>query len=458
MVEISPLLKRQRAYFKSGQTRDISSRINSLQKLKQAIVKNEQLLCTALNKDLGKPELEAVISETAIVIREIEFTCRQLRKWAAPQRIKTSLLNYPSKGTVNCEPLGVALIISPWNYPVQLVFSPLVGALAAGNCAVLKPSELAVHTSAIVSRIIAEIFVPDHVCVVEGGAEISQELLKQRFDIVFFTGSTRVGRLVAQAAARHLTPVILELGGKSPAIVDVDADLTIAAKRIVWGKFFNAGQTCVAPDYLLVHDNVKQGLLGKMVDQIRQFYGPDPKQSPDFARIINETHFERLTAYLADGEIITGGENDRSERYLAPTILDEVSWQAPVMQEEIFGPILPVMSFTDQDDVGELVGRHPTPLALYYFSKNHAKQRRMLAETAFGGGCVNDTIVHLTEHHLPFGGVGSSGQGSYHGKAGYETFSHCKSVLQRGTWLDLPLRYPPYDGKMKWLRNLFNWF
>lgn len=458
MVEISPLLERQRAYFKSGKTRGISSRINSLHKLKQAIVANEQALCTALGKDLGKPELEAVISETAIVIREIEFTCRHLQQWAAPQRIRTSMLNYPSKGTINCEPLGVTLIIAPWNYPVQLLLSPLVAALAAGNCAVLKPSELAIHTSAVVSRIIAATFDLDHVCVVEGGAEISHALLEQHFDLVFFTGSTRVGRLVAQATARHLTPVVLELGGKSPAIVDVDADLTVAAKRIVWGKFFNAGQTCVAPDYLLVHNDVKQALLEKMVAQINQFYGLDPKQSPDFARIINEAHFERLTPYLADGEIITGGEADRSERYLAPTILDQVSWHAPIMQEEIFGPILPVLSFTDEDNVVELVERHVTPLALYYFSQNRNKQRRVMTETAFGGGCINDTIVHLTEHHLPFGGVGNSGQGSYHGKAGFESFSHCKSVLQRGSWLDLPFRYPPYDGKLKRLKKLFKWF
>lgn len=458
MAEISALLERQRACFRSGKTRDVAFRINSLQKLKQAIEANEQALCAALAEDLGKPELEAVISETAMVIREIEFLCRHLRRWAAPQRVRSSLLNFPSRGTVSCEPLGVALIIGPWNYPVQLVLSPLVGALAAGNCALLKPSELAVHTSAVVSRIIAETFDPDHVCVVEGGPEVSQALLEQRFDIVFFTGSTRVGRLVMQAAARHLTPVLLELGGKSPAIVDADANLAIAARRIVWGKFFNAGQTCVAPDYLLVHADVKQALLDRMVTQIGEFYGPDPKLSPDYARIINAAHFERLAGYLADGEIVAGGEADRSRRYLAPTILDGVSWDASVMQEEIFGPILPVLSFTEQEDVVELVERHATPLALYYFSQNTDKQRRIMTARAFGGGCINDTIVHLTEHHLPFGGVGTSGQGRYHGKASFEAFSHRKSVLQRGTWLDLPLRYPPYAGKLRWIKALFKWF
>lgn len=458
MVEILPRLEQLQTYYKSGKTRDISFRIATLKKLKLAIETNEQEICAALSIDFGKPELEAVISETAIVVREIEFVCRNLRRWAAPQKVRTSLLNFPSKGTIYSEPFGVALIIGPWNYPAQLLFSPLVGALAAGNCALLKPSELAVQTSTVVSRIISETFNQNHVCVVEGGPETSQALLDHRFDIVFFTGSTRVGRLVMQAAAQHLTPVILELGGKSPAIVDVDADLTIAAKRIIWGKFFNAGQTCVAPDYLLVHNDVKQTLLDKMVTQIQAFYGSDPQQSPDFARIINDAHFDRLTAYLADGRPIAGGQYDKSERFLAPTILDEVSWQAPIMQEEIFGPILPVLSFTEQDDVFELAERHTTPLALYYFSQSHDKQHRAMTACAFGGGCINDTIVHLTEHHLPFGGVGKSGQGSYHGKAGFEAFSHRKSVLQRGTWLDLPLRYPPHAGKLKWLRKFFQWF
>lgn len=458
MDEISALLERQRVYFKSGRTREVSFRLAALQKLKQAIAAHEQELCAALASDLGKPELEAVISETAIVIREIEFICRRLQRWAAPQRVRTSLLNFPASGSVTCEPLGVALIIGPWNYPAQLIFSPLVAALAAGNCAVLKPSELAAHTSALLKQIIAGTFEPDHVCVAEGGPEIAMALLAKPFDLIFFTGSARVGQLVMQAAARHLTPVILELGGKSPAIVDADADLTVAARRIVWGKFFNAGQTCVAPDYLLVHTEVKQALLGKMVAQIEAFYGSAPKGSPDFGRIINAANFDRLASYLADGKIVVGGEKDRSERYLAPTILDDVSWQAPVMQHEIFGPILPVMSFTAADEIIELVERHATPLALYYFSRDKSKQQKIMAATSFGGGCINDVIVHLSEHQLPFGGVGTSGQGRYHGRAGFEAFSHRKSVLQRGSWLDLPLRYPPYAGKLKWLKKLFQWF
>lgn len=458
MIEISPLLERQRAYFQSGKTRDVSLRIASLQQLKQAIQANEESLCSALAEDLGKPHQEAVISETAMVIREIEFICRHLRRWSAPHRVRSSLLNFPSRAAVHCEPLGVALIIAPWNYPAQLVLSPLVAAIAAGNCALLKPSELAIHTAAVISRIIAEVFDPDHVSLVEGGPDLSQELLKHRFDIIFFTGSSRVGRLVQQAAARHLTPVILELGGKSPAIVDADADLAVAARRIVWGKFFNAGQTCVAPDYLLAHADIKQELLGRMVSVIREFYGPDPKSSPALARIVNQAHFDRLTGFLADGKIIAGGDYDRATLSLAPTILDQVSWQAPVMQEEIFGPILPVLSMTGLDDIAELIGRHPTPLAVYYFSRDSRRQSRIMHSATFGGGCINDTLVHLTEHHLPFGGVGTSGHGRYHGKSGFEAFSHHKSLLWRGTWLDIPLRYPPYAGQLKWLKKLFQWF
>ena len=457
MLEIPALMDAQQNFFNQGKTRDLEFRIASLQKLKHAVEQHEQEICAALAEDLGKPELEATISETTMIAREIEFACRNLRSWAKPQPVRTSLLNFPSTGKIYSQPLGVVLIIGPWNYPVQLLLSPLIGALAAGNCAVLKPSELAVRTSALLKRILAKTFQQEYVCVVEGGAEISQTLLEQRFDLVFFTGSSRIGAEVMQAAARHLTPVLLELGGKSPAIVDVDADLEIAAKRIVWGKFFNAGQTCVAPDYLLVHVDIKQKLLDRMLARLSECYGADPAQSPDYARIINEAHFERLTTFLADGKIVAGGASDRSARYLQPTILDDVSWHSPVMQEEIFGPILPVLTFTDRDDVIELVRRHAPPLALYYFSQDTGKQRRIMTTASFGGGCINDTIVHLTELNLPFGGVGASGHGRYHGRASFDSFSHRKSVLKRGTWLDLPLRYPPYAGKLSWLKKLLKW-
>jgi aldehyde dehydrogenase (NAD+) len=458
MLDIPARINRQRVFFWSGKTRKVSFRLEALQKLKRVIVANEQEICTALAEDLGKPELEAVVSEIALVTREIDFVCSRLRRWAKPQRVRTSLLNAPAKGSVRYEPLGVALIIGPWNYPFQLVFSPLVGALAAGNCALLKPSELTMQTTAVVCRIIAETFDPDYVSVMPGGPDLVQTLLEEQFDIVFFTGSTRVGRLVMQAAARHPTPVILELGGKSPAIVDADADLAMAARRIVWGKFFNAGQTCVAPDYLLVHDDVKQALLDRMTARISECYGPEPQHSHDYARIVNTAHFDRLAAYLADGTIVAGGDLDRATRYMAPTILDGVSWQSPVMQDEIFGPILPVLGFNNHDDILELISRHPAPLALYYFTRDAAKQRRVMTAAAFGGGCVNDTIIHLTEHRLPFGGVGASGLGRYHGQASFAAFSHCKSVLERGTWFDLPLRYPPYAGKLKLLKTLFKWF
>lgn len=458
MVDYAVRIAAQRRFFESGRTRNLASRIAALQELKAAIVRQEQALCEALAADLGKPPLEAAIAETAVVIREIDHACRHLRQWAAPQKVKTSLLNFPARAAIRPEPLGVALVIGPWNYPLQLMFGPLIGALAAGNCALLKPSELASHTAAAVSRLVAEIFDPRHVAVATGGPEVVQALLRERFDSIFFTGSARVARLVMAAAARHLTPVTLELGGKSPAIVDADADLAVAAKRILWGKCFNAGQTCVAPDYLLVHANVKDELLRRMTGQITEFFGPDPRQSPDFARIINRAHFERLVAYLGEGDIVAGGQHDAAERYLAPTILDRVSREAAVMQEEIFGPILPVMTFSDEDDLVEQVARHPTPLALYYFSCDPEKQRRIPARIPFGGGCVNDTLVHLVEHNLPFGGVGSSGLGRYHGRASFETFSHRKGVLNRGTWFDLPLRYPPYAGKLTRLKQLFRWF
>ena len=447
-----------RRYFQGGKTRSLAARAALLRELKDAVIRNEPLLCEALAADLGKPRLEATIAETAVIVREIDHICRHLQQWAAPQKVKTSLLNFPARAAIRPEPLGVALIIAPWNYPLQLILSPLIGAIAAGNCALLKPSELAPHTAAALERLVAEVFDPRQVAVVTGGPEVVQALLQERFDSIFFTGSARVARQVMAAAARHLTPVTLELGGKSPAIVDADADLAVAAKRIIWGKCFNAGQTCVAPDYLLVHADVKEELLRLMIAQLTEFFGADPRQSPDFARIVNAAHFERLVAYLGDGTVLAGGQHDADQRYLAPTLLDRVSWEAPVMQDEIFGPILPVMTFTGEDDLAELVARHPAPLALYYFSSDPAKQQRIPARIPFGGGCVNDTLVHLVEHNLPFGGVGNSGLGRYHGKASFDTFSHRKGLLYRGTWFDLPLRYPPYTGKLARLKQLFRWF
>lgn len=457
MTPTPPLLQQQRDFFSSGATQDLSFRLTALQRLKQIIAANEAELCRALAADLGKPELEAVIAETAFLMREIDHLSRNLHRWAKPQRRRASLLNFPARGELFYEPYGVALIIAPWNYPLQLLLSPLAGALAAGNCAVLKPSELAPHTAAVVSRMLAEAFPAEQVSVVQGGPEVAQELLEQPFDVIFFTGSARVGRLVMQAAARHLTPVTLELGGKSPAIVDRDADLAVAARRIVWGKFFNAGQTCVAPDFLLVHAAVKEELLAQMRAQVTTFYGNNPAHSPDFARIIDAAHLDRLQGYLGDGTIVCGGQFDREQRYLAPTILDQVSWQAPIMQEEIFGPILPVLSFTDQDDPVQMTAHLDPPLACYYFSRDPRKQRRFLERKSFGGGCINDTLMHLSEHHLPFGGISTSGLGRYHGRASFEAFSHQKSILHRGTWLDLPLRYPPYSGKLKWLKALLRW-
>ncbi|HEY4651179.1 MAG TPA: aldehyde dehydrogenase family protein, partial [Pontibacter sp.] len=352
---------------------------------------------------------------------------------------------------------GVALIISPWNYPLNLLLTPLIGAMAAGNCAILKPSEIAAHTAAVISRLITDNFDERYLAVVEGGVQTSQQLLAQRFDYIFFTGSTAIGRVVMRAAAEHLTPVTLELGGKSPAIVAMDADLELAARRIAWGKFLNAGQTCVAPDYVLVQEDAKEEFIQHLNHCITEFYGQNPAASPDFARIINDQHFARLSAMLTQQHIRIGGQTDAATRYIAPTVLDNVTWEHKAMQEEIFGPILPVLSFEVLDEAIRMVNQHEKPLALYFFSASKDMQNRILREVTFGGGCINDTISHLANPNLPFGGVGSSGLGSYHGMASFNVFSHQKSVLHRGTWLDIPLRYPPYRNKLKSLRKFFRW-
>ncbi|WP_347156760.1 aldehyde dehydrogenase [Pontibacter chitinilyticus] len=455
--QIRLLLEKQRIFFNSGKTLDMRFRKERLQGLQHALHHYEQDLMEALYADFRKPELESFTTEIGYVALELKLTLKKLEKWAKPKRVGESILNFPAKSYIYTEPYGVSLIIGPWNYPLNLVLNPLIGAIAAGNCAVVKPSELTTHTSAVVARMLRESFEEDHVAVVEGGPETTQHLLVQRFDYIFFTGSTRVGRIVLKAAAEHLTPVTLELGGKSPAIITLEADLELAARRIAWGKFMNAGQTCVAPDYVLVREQVKEEFIDLLGQCIREFYGEDPAKSPDFARIINDSHFDRLANLLHEGNIRMGGQTDATSRYIAPTVLDEVTWDDPVMQEEIFGPILPVLSFQDQQDAITQVNSHEKPLALYYFSSDKAKQQELLEKVPFGGGCINDTISHLANPNLPFGGVGSSGMGSYHGQASFDLFSHKKSVVHRGTWLDLPLRYPPYNKRLAQVRRLFKW-
>jgi aldehyde dehydrogenase (NAD+) len=456
-MEESQLIKRiedHRAYFATGRTGNLSFRIEQLKTLRKAVVDNEQAMFDALKADLNKPAFEAYGGETEIVINEIDYTLKHLACWTKPKKIRTPFAYFPSKSYSISEPYGVTLIIGPWNFPVQLMLAPLVGAIAAGNCALLKPSIAAPRISHLLSDIIGNIFDPAYVSLVEGGAETAQMLLEEQFDHIFFTGGTAVGRLVMAAAANHLTPITLELGGKNPCIVDTDTHLDCTARRIVWGKFFNAGQSCVAVDYLLVQKRVKEALLDRMVNCIHQFYGSDPSKSPDFGRIIDDWHFDRLADLLSVGTIIAGGRTDRGSRYIAPTIIDGIQGHEPIMQEEIFGPLLPVIEYDDLRQAIAFVNKRPKPLALYFFSRDKSLQNRVLRETSAGGGCINDTVIHETTC-LPFGGAGPSGIGKYHGKASFDTFSNQRSIIKSGFLFDVPLRYPPYKNHLKWLRKIF---
>jgi aldehyde dehydrogenase (NAD+) len=398
----------------------------------------------ALQKDLGKPESEALLSEVRMIVGEVRLTRKKLRSWMKPERVRTPLIAMPGRSYIYREPLGLVLIIAPWNYPFQTAVLPLVGALSAGNCVVLKPSEVAPHTSAVIAKWIPKYLDTEAVQVVEGGVPETTALLRQKWDHIFYTGNGTVGRIVMEAASKHLTPVTLELGGKSPTIVDETADLDSAAKRIVYGKFFNAGQTCVAPDYVLVDERVHDALLNRMVSAVREFYGDDPKQSPDFARIINDRHHARLARLLDGADVATGGETDASERYIAPTILKNVREDDEVMKEEIFGPILPVISVPSVRAAIAFINRQPKPLALYCFSTNNEAQEAVIEGTSAGGTTINHVWLHVGVPTLPFGGVGESGMGAYHGRHSFETFSHQRGVLKKSTLKDPPLMFPPY--------------
>jgi aldehyde dehydrogenase (NAD+) len=455
---VKEILEKQRNFFGSGTTRDVRFRIQQIQLLRQVIEQHETEILRALKLDLHKPAFEGFTSEILMVLEEIKYTLKHLKSWIKPQRVAASWTQLPAANYIYPEPLGVVLIIGTWNYPLQLTIAPLVNAIAAGNCAILKPSEIATHTSQLIAKIIGKHFHPDFITVVEGGIETSQALLAEKFDRIFFTGSAAVGRLILAAAAPHLTPVTLELGGKSPCLVDRDCDLKLAAKRITWGKFFNAGQTCIAPDYLLVPTALKTELIEYIRATVHEFYGEDPQSSPDYARIINERQFARLTDIIDDckatSKIIFGGTTDPAQRYIAPTVVDRVSPHSKIMADEIFGPLLPVLEYENLSDAIALIQSQPRPLAFYFFSNNRNNQTRVLQEIQFGGGCINDTISHIIYPALPFGGVGNSGMGSYHGKAGFDTFSHSKSIMKRSLFPDIPLRYPPYKDKI----NLIKWF
>ncbi len=431
MTSYQELVKNQRSFFYSGKTKDVAFRIETLTKLKELIQNHEQDILDALKADLNKPEAEAKRAEVGLVLGEIEFTLKHLEEWAATKEVPTPATHEGAKSFIQPDPYGVTLVIAPWNYPFQLAVTPLAGAIAAGNCAVLKPSELTPRTSSLLAALINENFSEECLCVVEGEVETSTALLRENFDYIFFTGSTAVGKIVAKAAAEHLTPTTLELGGKSPTIVHSDANIEEAAVRIARGKFANAGQTCVAPDYILVQKNSKQALIEKLKEVIITSYGENISSDLDFSHIVSEKHFERLTNYLDNGKLVAGGNSDRSKLFIEPTILDEISFDDPVMQDEIFGPILPIIEYDELSEIIAAVRSRPNPLALYVFTQDQGVQDYILNNLSFGGSAVNDTISHMTSHYLPFGGVGESGMGAYHGKASFDTFSHFKSVLIR---------------------------
>ena len=439
---ICELREMQRSYFRSGATLDVRTRKNNLKLLEKAVLKWEKPLCDALWKDLHKSYEEAYLTETSILLGEIRTHIRNLNKWTRPQRAATPLTLFPSRSRIISEPLGTALIISPWNYPVQLLLTPLVGAISSGCTAVLKPSPYVPAVSGVLGEMIADTFPQEYVAVVQGHRDVNAALLEQRWDMIFFTGSPSLGRVVMEAASKNLTPVVLELGGKSPCIIDRDADIRIAARRVAWGKILNAGQTCIAPDYLMLHNDIKDEFLKALQSEFESLLGKDARESRHFARIVSDKAFDRLTDYLADGRIVFGGHTDRAERYFEPTVLDGVSPDAPVMQEEIFGPVFPVQTFGNLDEALESVAAGEKPLALYYFGNSGDK---VLKRTSSGGACINDTIMHIANENMPFGGVGMSGMGSYHNKFSFDAFSHRRAVLRTPTWLDLPFRYMPYS-------------
>ncbi len=439
---IKEIRERQRTYFHSGATLDVRTRKEKLKLFEKAVQKWEKPLCDALWKDLHKSYEEAYLTEVSILLGEIRTHIRKINRWAKPQCKFTPLKLFPSSSKIISEPLGTALIISPWNYPVQLLLAPLVGAISSGCTAVLKPSPYVPTVSKVIEDMIHETFPEEYVAVVQGHRDVNTALLEQRWDMIFFTGSPILGRTVMTAAAKNLTPVVLELGGKSPCIIDRDADIKIAARRVAWGKALNAGQTCIAPDYLMLHEDIKDEFLAALRTEFTALLGEDPQKSRHFVRIVSDKAFDRLSGYLKDGKVLSGGHTDRSDRYFEPTVLDGVSPQSPIMQEEIFGPIFPVQTFRDLDEVIEFVTSREKPLALYYFGKNGDK---VLKHTSSGGACINDTIMHIVNEKMPFGGVGNSGMGSYHGKLSFDAFTHRRAVITTPTCLDVPFRYMPYS-------------
>ena len=442
--EINSLVTRQRKYFQTGATLPVSVRITALRRLYTAIVKYENEIHDALKKDLGKSGFESYMCETGLVLEEISYMLKHIRRFAGEKRVRTPLAQFHSRSFKKPSPYGVTLIMSPWNYPFMLTLSPLVDALAAGNTAVVKPSAYSPNTSEILRKILSQCFDPQYVAVVTGGRAENTCLLREHFDYIFFTGSQTVGKEVMRNAAEYLTPVTLELGGKSPCIVDQTADIRLAARRIVFGKYLNCGQTCVAPDYIYCHRSVKDSLVKEIQRQIQLQYGEEPLHNPDYGKIINEKHFDRILGLIEEKKIVHGGNSDRDTLRIEPTVLDNVTFADPVMQEEIFGPLMPVLVFDSLDEAIAGINAMPHPLALYFFTSDKAAAKDVTSRCGFGGGCINDTIIHLATTEMGFGGFGESGMGAYHGKTGFDTFSHYKSIVDKKTWIDLPMRYQPY--------------
>ena len=453
--EISQLVSDQRTYFASGATADVNDRIAALKKLRAALLENEAAIAAALYSDLGKSPEESYMCETGLVISEISYLLKHVRSFAREKTVPTPLAQFASRSYQKPSPYGVSLIMSPWNYPILLTLDPLADAIAAGCTAIVKPSAYSPATSALLEKLVGDLFPKEYVAVVTGGRVENACLLEEKFDCIFFTGSKTVGQLVLEKAAPHLTPVTLELGGKSPCIVDESADLKLAAKRIVFGKFLNCGQTCVAPDYLLCQASVKDKLLGYLREEIQRQFGPDPLHNGSYGKIITEKHFQRITGLIDESKVVFGGNSDPERRKIEPTILDNITWEDPVMGQEIFGPVLPVLTFERLDEVIETVNSREKPLALYIFSENRNAVQQITSRCTFGGGCVNDCIIHLATSHMGFGGVGESGMGAYHGKVGFDAFTHYKSIVDKKTWLDLPMRYQPYSRLSDKLIHLF---
>ncbi|MCD0455365.1 aldehyde dehydrogenase [Chryseobacterium sp. LC2016-27] len=452
-MEIQEIVSKQKAFFKTQQTKNLRFRKMYLEKLRDLTLENENLLYEAIYKDFGKSKFDTFTTEISFVLNDIKYYLKNLRSLSKPKKVRTNLANQFGKSRIHNEPLGNILVIGAWNYPYQLSLSPIVAALAAGNCCILKPSEIAENTMKVMAKIINENFPPEYLYAYEGGIDETTELLKLKFDKIFFTGSTKVGKIVYKAAAENLTPVTLELGGKSPAIITKDADLEVAAKRIVWGKFLNAGQTCVAPDYLLVEESVQEQFLEMLRKNIQQF--KYESRSEHYTKIIDQKNFQRLIKLIDKDKIYFGGNSDEEKLYIAPTILTNINWKDEVMQEEIFGPLLPVISFTNFNLILNEILEHEKPLAAYLFTNTTEEKESFTNKLSFGGGCINDVIMHLGNENLPFGGIGNSGIGNYHGKFGFETFSHQKAVLERATWGEPNIKYPPYsEKKLSWIKRL----